>query len=287
MAELLGQMNTRIIKEPLGFIRVIEFPMVILAFATTAGYSASMLVRYPCTFNTTDPPLDKSDRLGWSYPFELTDVFIRSNFCDPTSPKKYIFGEGAVSQSQFFVCTGILSFLYILAILCVYLFQLEKYETDNRWPALVSIQSIFKCVPTKYCCRGCCSPNAFFFFSSAKDFLITAILALFWFIASCAWAAGVNSLKSITEPVNVGARIIENSVICLLKDHICKFEHDYNFASLNVSLIAGFTCFFLFASNLWFIWKETEWFKSRHPPASTTAPSSGPPQSAASYSGPR
>ncbi|CDW55831.1 synaptoporin [Trichuris trichiura] len=188
------------------------------------------------------------------FPSSLTNVFIPANFCDPSSPKKYIFGEGAVSQSQFFVCTGILSFLYILAILCVYLFQMEKYETDNRWPAM--------------------------------DFLITAILALFWFISSCAWAAGVSSLKSITEPVNVGARVIENSAVCSSKDHACKFEHDYNFASLNVSLIAGFACFFLFASNLWFIWKETEWFKSRHPPASTTAPSSGPPQSA-SYSGPR
>uniref|UniRef100_A0A5S6R5C0 MARVEL domain-containing protein n=1 Tax=Trichuris muris TaxID=70415 RepID=A0A5S6R5C0_TRIMR len=251
MAELLSQMNTRILKEPLGFIRVIEFPMVILAFATTAGYAASMLVQYSCF---GEKEYSNEYHLDWSYPFDLPVYGLASNFCDPKSQTVYPFGEGAVSQSQFFVCTGILSFLYILGILCVYLFQLEKYETDNRWPVV--------------------------------DFLITVVLAIFWFIASCAWAAGVSTLKSITDPMTVKVKLISISVLCASKDHACAFPTEWNYASLNVSLIAGFACFFLFASNLWFIWKETEWFKSRQPPSASMAPSSMPQQSA-SYSGPR
>jgi hypothetical protein len=36
--------------------------------------------------------------------------------------------------------------------------------------------------------------------------------------------------------------------------------------------IAGFACFGLWAANLWFIYKETAFYKAKHPDTTTTAP---------------
>ncbi|KRY23401.1 Synaptophysin [Trichinella patagoniensis] len=236
MAEM--QMSTRILKEPLGFIRILEFPMVLLAFATTAGYSATLDVKYKCT------GIDNVFSFSWFYPFDLTNTAVSNDLCKQEGGSISIFGEGAVSQSQFFVCTGVLSFLYIIGVLYVYLFQLEKYESDHRWPLLASSPS-------------CCS--------STTDFVVTAVLAVFWFIASCAWASGVNVIKGLTD-FSMIKNMFVNSVNPCKDKESCHFTPHWNYAALNVSLIAGFACFFLFASNLWFIWKETEWFKSRQTP---------------------
>ncbi|KRX83759.1 Synaptophysin [Trichinella sp. T6] len=204
MAEM--QMSTRILKEPLGFIRILEFPMVLLAFATTAGYSATLDVKYKCT------GIDNVFSFSWFYPFDLTNTAVSNDLCKQEGGSISIFGEGAVSQSQFFVCTGVLSFLYIIG-----------------------------------------------------DFVVTAVLAVFWFIASCAWASGVNVIKGLTD-FSMIKNMFVNSVNPCKDKESCHFTPHWNYAALNVSLIAGFACFFLFASNLWFIWKETEWFKSRQTP---------------------
>ncbi|KRY43544.1 Cytochrome b-c1 complex subunit Rieske, mitochondrial [Trichinella spiralis] len=102
-------------------------------------------------------------------------------------------------------------------------------------------------------------------FGEGADFVVTAVLAVFWFIASCAWASGVNVIKGLTD-FSLIKNMFVNSVNPCKDKESCHFTPHWNYAALNVSLIAGFACFFLFASNLWFIWKETEWFKSRQTP---------------------
>lgn len=62
----IANMNTEILKMPLGFIRVVQLPMVILAFATLAGYSVTVELKVP--------PTDTTRTLHWGYPFALTDT---------------------------------------------------------------------------------------------------------------------------------------------------------------------------------------------------------------------
>lgn len=227
MAELLGSLNTVILQLPIGFIRVVELPMAILAFTTTSGYGASGSIKLPdaCKPQTVYP-------LEFQYPFEMAGQELPAKFCNYTGNEHgpTLFEQGYTSSSQFFVFTGIISLLYILAILAVYLKLWSMYESDPRY--------------------------------AMADFGITAVIALFWFCGSVAWWSGVDGLKDITS-VSALTSLIKKVPPCNIND--CQLSASWNYASLNVSLIAGFTCFALWAANLWFIYKETVWFKSRHP----------------------
>jgi len=171
---------------------------------------------------------------------------VRANFCDPASKMTiHPFAYGPVSQSQFFVFIGVISFLYTLISLAIYIWLWPKYENDTRLPL--------------------------------GDLVVTAILALLWFIASCAWASGVSTVKGTTDHDFIINRLVAANVPpCStnqstpepVSSGYCTPETKYtNYASLNVSLIVGFACFALWAANLWFIYKETGIYKARNPNA--------------------
>ncbi|ENN80249.1 synaptophysin-like protein 2 [Dendroctonus ponderosae] len=90
------------------------------------------------------------------------------------------------------------------------------------------------------------------------DFLITVFLAVLWLSSSAAWAHSLSSLKSIA------AQPIFNSSSCCPGGAITS-----NFSSLNISVIFGFLNFFLWAADLWFLYKETEWFQGNAPPTTS------------------
>lgn len=71
------------------------------------------------------------------------------------------------SDAQFFVATGVLSFLYCLFIIAVYAFIDEIYKSKSELPL--------------------------------ADFMITTILAIFWLSGSAAWANGTSALKGVTD----------------------------------------------------------------------------------------
>lgn len=246
MAQLLANMNTAVLQMPLGFIRIIEIPMTILAFASTSGYSAQGSVKLPDGCKT--PP---TYMIEFDYPFDMAGRELPVNFCDSGAKGEQftLFSESFSSSAQFFVFTGVVSFLYILAILAIYLLYWPNYENDAR-------------------------------FANA-DFLVTALLGLFWFIGSCAWASGVRGLKSVTDSSSL-KDIIAKVPPC--NKTSCELDASWNYASLNVSLIAGFTCAALWLSNLWFIYKETAWFKARAAGQPGAASGAGVPQQPGSSS---
>jgi len=177
----------------------------------------------------------------------LTGLTVRKDLCSKDEKSQVsVFSAGAVSQSQFFVFLGVVCFFYIIAALAVYLFAWPMYENDRRF--------------------------------ALGDFVITAVLAVLWFISSCAWASGVTLVKGVTESGEIIQRLETGGVTpCINKTadipHPCKITSTWNYASLNVSLIAGFACFGLWAANLWFIYKETAWYKARAaPPTSVSGP---------------
>lgn len=71
------------------------------------------------------------------------------------------------SDAQFFVATGVLSFLYCLFIIVVYAFIDDFYKSKSEIPL--------------------------------ADFMLTTILAIFWLSGSAAWSNGTSALKTVTN----------------------------------------------------------------------------------------
>nr|XP_022901685.1 synaptophysin-like [Onthophagus taurus] len=84
------------------------------------------------------------------------------------------------------------------------------------------------------------------------DFILSVILSIFWLSSSAAWANGLSGLKSAVGNLNImeGCHCTSSGI---------------GFSSLNISIVVGFLNFFLWASNLWFLYKETKWFQKPVP----------------------
>lgn len=177
------------------------------------------------------------------YPYELDTMDIEAQRCDtngttPADPVKFYLPGDFSSDAQFFVATGVLSMLFTLGISTVYVMFDQIYQQN----ALVPM----------------------------ADFMLTVLLAVFWLSGSAAWANGLTGLKSITDPVSI--KDLEGC-----KNISCVSAAIGSYSSLNISVILGFLNFFLWASDLWFLYKETQWFKNANP----TVPASSPGISAA------
>lgn len=83
--------------------------------------------------------------------------------------------------------------------------------------------------------------------------MLTTILAIFWLSGSAAWSNGASALKSVTDADEIANQ--------------CKAYTIWTsgFSRLNISLLIGYLNFFLWGSDLWFLYKETYWFKERQP----------------------
>lgn len=205
--------NLEVFREPRGVMRILQFVFSICAFATTTGYTNVVELEFSCNNSTTNV------KLMFSYPFRLGYVQenIENCLCQPS-----LYGNFS-SDAQFFVATGVLSFLYCVGIVLVYILLDSMYQSNGLLPL--------------------------------TDFILTTILAVFWLSGSAAWANGLNGLKSATDDDN-----IIDSTCC--KEY-CTSVHVGNFSELNISVILGFLNFFLWASDLWFLYKETPWFKMK------------------------
>lgn len=131
---------------------------------------------------------------------------------------------------SFFVAAGVLTLMYTVAILVVYVFMHRMYSTNPMTPIV--------------------------------DLMATGVITIFWFAGSCAWAQGTSDVKYYTNP----STLIQDVDVCI-KENFCYPLSSGNFASLNVSLIFGFANCMLWASSLWFVYKETSFHQPPQPPA--------------------
>jgi hypothetical protein len=224
-------LNLDPLKEPRGFIRVIQLFLAILAFATTVDYREKQEVRIHCNESTSDPSMDIIS-YEVSYPFNTRYIFQIKKYpttCKTGEWKTVLFELDKESTAKFYVTTGVLSFMFSIFAIIVYIFMTETYENTGIFPFI--------------------------------DLIATAILTFFWFISWCTWVAKEGSIKSFVKemPDNLclELRTVSGSGLLIT----CDLGNSPSFSKLTSSLIFGFGNIILWAGSCWFVFKETHFHK--------------------------
>ncbi|XP_028398147.1 synaptophysin-like [Dendronephthya gigantea] len=236
--------NCAVFKEPRAFIKILEIGVAIFAFSTTAGYYSEYIVNSKltpggkCANQTYNETLFKVEG-KFQYPFDDDMIYISylhviKNCTDFNKDKVHLdVATKHKSEAQFFVFTGVLSFLYCL-LACIYYAAFENHA-ENMYSTDV----------------GRCS-------WVVVDFLVSVVITIFWFAGSVAWAAGLPGLKDDTDPKTY----TDHFPLCK-GSFTCTTEREPNYATLKVSVILGFLNLFVWLGNLWFLFKETPWHNPR------------------------
>ncbi|XP_077385783.1 synaptophysin-like protein 2a [Festucalex cinctus] len=195
------------LKEPIGFIRVLEWVFTIFAFATTGGYSGTshFIVKCPEAVETHDV------KPVFGYPFRLSAYPYEIPSCGDT-PANHTFLQGDFSSSaEFFVCVGVFGFLYCTATLILYLGYQHVYRQTTRGPLI--------------------------------DLVVTAAFAFLWLVSSSAWGKGLTDVKWATNPDH----LVENCTYCQAGEFpsMGRLNASVIFGFLNLILWAG-NCWFIY-----------------------------------------
>ncbi|KAG1933128.1 synaptophysin-like protein 2b isoform X2 [Pimephales promelas] len=218
------QLDLSPLKEPLGFMRVLEWIFAIFAFATTSGYSGSASFNILCNENVTSQEINAS----FSYPFRLNTYSYQVPTCEQSGTKvktMYLTGDCS-SSAEFFVAVGVLAFLYSTATLVLYLGYQHLYRESPRGPSI--------------------------------DLLLTGIFTFLWLVCSSAWGKGLTDVKGATSPNTLVSLATKMCIIALN----CTAGHTPLMGRLNSSVIFGFLNCILWGGNCWFLYKETPLHKS-------------------------
>ena len=162
-----------------------------------------------------------------SYPFRWSSHFpmcaLKKNCSTDGLPADFNTEISFGTSSEFYVTTGILSFLYASFTLAFYTFGSVLYEENPILP----------------------------FF----DLLATGLLTIFWFLGWIAWVTQVSNLKDYyySLPETMCSQIGGAA--------ICTDDNPVRFSRLTISLISGFGSLILWVGSSWFVYKETHFFK--------------------------
>ncbi|KAG7157926.1 Synaptoporin-like [Homarus americanus] len=108
-------------------------------------------------------------------------------------------------------------------------------------------------------------------FSSIAEFFVAdcaihGVFVILWLAASSALADVNTDIKSVSEVHKI---IDLNPEIC--NSDNCTALKEPNYAKVLISVLLGFLNTFLWGSNLWFLYKETRYFKGKSIPANGSA----------------
>ncbi|XP_073681885.1 synaptophysin-like protein 2a [Garra rufa] len=194
------------VKEPLGFIRILEWVFTICAFATTGGYVGSSVLTIECGEK-------KEDVIAhFGYPFRLQSQPYVINHCNHTTNTTYLQGDFS-SSAEFFVCVGVFGFLYCTFTVILYLGYQQVYRESNRGPVI--------------------------------DLFVTAIFAFLWLVCSSAWGKGLTDVKYATDPDSLIQKCLPDKCVVNSYPSMGRLNASVLFGFLNLILWAG-NCWFIY-----------------------------------------
>ncbi|XP_055139568.1 synaptophysin-like protein 1 isoform X2 [Symphalangus syndactylus] len=253
------QINLNPLKEPLGFIKVLEWSLggvgeytrhcglpsnfvahyvflqiaSIFAFATCGGFKGQTEIQVNCPTTITE---NKTVTATFGYPFRLNEASFQPppgvNICD-VNWKDYVLIGDYSSSAQFYVTFAVFVFLYCIAALLLYVGYTSLYLDSRKLPMI--------------------------------DFVVTLVATFLWLVSTSAWAKALTDIKIAT-----GHNIVNELSPCKKKAVMCYFGSVTSMGSLNVSVVFGFLNMILWGGNAWFVYKET----SLHSPSNTSVPHS-------------
>ncbi|XP_037704647.1 synaptophysin-like protein 1 [Choloepus didactylus] len=213
------QLNLSLLKEPLGFIKVLEWIASIFAFATCGGFKGKIEILVTCPPKS---PENKTVTATFGYPFRLNQESFQSspvNICD-VNWKSYVLIGDFSSSAQFYVTFAVFVFLYCIALL-LYVGYMNLYRDSQKL--------------------------------SMTDFIVTLVATFLWLVSASAWAKALTDVKVATGPNIVG----ELLPCSKHPELMCYYVSVTSMGSLNVSVIFGFLYMILWGGNAWFVYKET------------------------------
>lgn len=222
----MENLNTRVlIKEPRGFIRILQVIFAALAWSTTAGFSTTSTLHIDCP---EAPAYHAEYKIA--YPFDLreTEILSPENCTDDTKVVPDTFPIDFSSTSMLFVLVCVLSLLYALGAAAYYCLFTAKYETDPLTPMV--------------------------------DLCLTLLFTICWVIITCTWALNVSDLKHYTHP----HYFKDSLAVCRDIEANCQPSNPGKWSSLTVSIVCGFTCVVLWFGSTWYIFKETTLHKKQN-----------------------
>uniref|UniRef100_A0A3Q3WYZ9 MARVEL domain-containing protein n=1 Tax=Mola mola TaxID=94237 RepID=A0A3Q3WYZ9_MOLML len=194
----------------------------ICAFATCGGYYGQLQVKVDCADRRQS---NHSINIKFGYPFRLQEVHFKAPLCEAKRDEVLFLDGDFSSASHFFLTVGVFSFLYSLLATIVYVFYQNKYLKNNRGPL--------------------------------QDFFITVIFSFMWLVSSSCWAKTLSEVKMATNPTQVLLLISA----CRAPENKCTATQQPLWSRLNTSVVFGFVNAVLWAGNIWFVFKETGWYK--------------------------
>ncbi|XP_003973401.1 synaptoporin b [Takifugu rubripes] len=195
----------------------------ICAFATCGGYYGQVQVKVDCADRRDS---NHSINIDFSYPFRLEEVHFKAPRCESKRDEVLFLDGDFSSAARFFLTVGVFAFLYSLLATVVYVFYQNKYLRNNRGPLV--------------------------------DFLVTLVFSFMWLVSSCCWAKALSDIKSATNPTEILLLISA----CRAPENRCAVTQEPHWSRLNSSVVFGFVNVVLWVGNIWFIFKETGWYKT-------------------------
>ncbi|XP_004086218.1 synaptoporin [Oryzias latipes] len=195
----------------------------ICAFATCGGYSGHLQVKVDCAGRKQS---NLSITVDFAYPFRLHQVHFKAPSCEDSSGEVVFLNGDFSTAAQFFLTVGVLAFLYSLLATVVYIFYQNKYLKNNRGPLV--------------------------------DFFVTVVFSFMWMVSSCYWAKTLADLKTATNPTQVLLLISA----CKAPKNTCSATQEPLWSRLNTAAVFGFINVVLWSGNIWFVFKETGWYKT-------------------------